>query len=83
MMPAELSPEEIDYALGQLAWILSGPEREDVQDTAVHVWRIEPAEWSDRIVELYLAKSNPVYGPEMLMEWRARKDDEFRDAQDS
>jgi hypothetical protein len=82
VMPAELSPEEIEYALGRLAQILAGEEREDVAETAVHVWRVEPAEWSERIVRLYLAQSDDEYGPEMLVEWLARRDDEFKDASD-
>ena len=37
-----MSEEEIQEALQQLAWILSGQERGDVADTAIHVWRHQP-----------------------------------------
>lgn len=62
-----MSEEEIQEALQQLAWILSGQERGDVADTAIHVWRHQPREWSERLIRAYLPQLNP----EIYAEWEA------------
>ena len=62
-----MSEEEIEDALQQLAWILSGQERRDVEDTAVHVWRIRSRAWSEKIIREYL----PRFSPETFAEWEA------------
>jgi hypothetical protein len=56
-------------ALANYAWIMSGAEREDVQDTAVHCWRIERKEWTEAIIDRWLPD-------EFRAEW-----EEVRDAE--
>jgi hypothetical protein len=62
-----MTEEEIQEALQRLAWILSGADRPDVADTAVHVWRHQPREWSDRLIRAYL----PGFDAEIYAEWEA------------
>ena len=62
-----MTEEEIQEALQQLAWILSGQERAEVADTAICVWRCQPREWSTRLIREYL----PRLDPEIYAQWEA------------
>lgn len=46
---------EIDVkALQDFAWIMSEPDRREVEDTAVHIWRHREREVTESIIERWL-----------------------------
>jgi hypothetical protein len=56
--------EDDRKALANYAWIMAADDRREVEDTAVHCWRIERAEWTNAIIDRWLPE-------ELREEWEA------------
>lgn len=53
------APETVDeadrQALADFAWIMSAFDRRDVEDTAVHVWRVRDKTHTEQIIDRWLS----------------------------